>query len=241
MTRLDNSKEPDEREQELRFHLGRLKEDARWCSNAINKILQLHVRFASLMAQRIDNASKSQCNLKYDDSETTRIANDIREASRSLSKNVTDMAYDLNLFMSALEEVQVPVKERSLADKLREWLKYFLRVIVSIVTAVCSPISTHLSRIGSPQYLTSAVSTLGKTVAEFCRVDPENESESLDPREVQNAQEKLKEFDEALNIMGLAGQRVTLYGPDLATEAEEWRNLAKQYQSMLPVDEDPAC
>ena len=41
--------------------------------------------------------------------------------------------------------------------------------------------------------------------------------------------------------MGLAGQRVTLYGPDLATVAEEWRNLAKQYQSMLPVDEDPAC
>jgi hypothetical protein len=131
------------------------------------------------MAQRIDNASKSQCNLKYDDSETTRIANDIREASRSLLKNVTDMAYDLNLFMSALEEVQVPVKERSLADKLRDWLKYFLRVIVSIVTAVCSPISTHLSRIESPQYLTSAVSTLGKAVAEFCRVDPGAFSECI--------------------------------------------------------------
>ena len=89
------------------------------------------------------------------------------------------MAYDLNLIMSALEEVQVPVKERSLADKLREWLKYFLRVIVSIVTAVCTPISTHLSRIESPQYLTSAVSTLGKTVAEFCRVDPGAFSERI--------------------------------------------------------------
>ena len=65
------------------------------------------------------------------------------------------------------------------------------------------------------------------------------------PREVENAKEKLKEFDAALNIMGLerhmrAGGRVTLYGPDLAAVAEEWRDLAKQYQSMLPDDEDPA-
>ena len=37
-----------------------------------------------------------------------------------------------------------------------------------------------------------------------------------------------------------AGGRVTLYGPDLAAVAEEWRDLAKQYQSMLPDDEDPA-
>jgi hypothetical protein len=66
------------------------------------------------------------------------------------------------------------------------------------------------------------------------------------PREVQNAQEKLKGFDEALDIMGLEshmmpGGGVTLYGPGLAAVAEEWHDLAKQYQSMLPVDEDPAC
>ena len=64
------------------------------------------------------------------------------------------------------------------------------------------------------------------------------------PREAQNAQEKLKEFNEALYIMGLerrmrAGGRVTVYG-DPAAVAEEWRDLAKQYQSMLPDDEDPA-
>jgi hypothetical protein len=61
------------------------------------------------------------------------------------------------------------------------------------------------------------------------------------PREVQIAQE----FNEALDIMGLEshmmpGGGVTLYGPGLGAVAEEWRDLAKQYQSMLPVDEDLA-
>jgi hypothetical protein len=37
-----------------------------------------------------------------------------------------------------------------------------------------------------------------------------------------------------------AGRRVTLHGPDPAAVAKEWRDLAKQYQSVLPDDEDPA-
>jgi hypothetical protein len=39
----------------------------------------------------------------------------------------------------------------------------------------------------------------------------------------------------------MPGGLVTLYGPDLAAVAEEWRDQAKRYQSMLLVDEDPAC
>jgi hypothetical protein len=104
-----------------------LKEDAGKCSNtaATNKILQCHVRFASLMAQRIDDASESQYNSRYDDSETTRIANDISEASRSLSINVTDMMNNLDSFVSVLEEVQVTVKkEPSLVERILGWLKY---------------------------------------------------------------------------------------------------------------------
>ena len=63
------------------------------------------------------------------------------------------------------------------------------------------------------------------------------------PREVEHAKDK---FDEALYIMGLEshmvpGGLVTLYGLDLAVVAKEWRHVAKQYQSMLPDDEDPAC
>jgi hypothetical protein len=37
-----------------------------------------------------------------------------------------------------------------------------------------------------------------------------------------------------------AGRRVTLYGPDPAAVAKEWRDLAKKYQSVLPDDEDLA-
>ena len=41
-------------------------------------------------------------------------------------------------------------------------------------------------------------------------------------------------------MMGLearmkAGQLVTLYGPGLATVAKEWRDVAEQYQSVLPA------
>ena len=65
------------------------------CSDTTNEILQRHVLFASLMAQRIDDASKSQYNLKYDGPETTKLAKDISKASRSLSTNVTQMTNDL--------------------------------------------------------------------------------------------------------------------------------------------------
>ena len=64
------------------------------------------------------------------------------------------------------------------------------------------------------------------------------------PREAQNAQHTLARFDEALIIMGLeermikTGRRVALSGPDSATIAEEWMKIAKEYRSLLPVDED---
>jgi hypothetical protein len=69
---MTGSKRPDEREQSLSSCLGRLKEHAGLCSNATNEILQYHVQFADLMAQRIDDASKSQYNLEYDYSRTTQ-------------------------------------------------------------------------------------------------------------------------------------------------------------------------
>jgi hypothetical protein len=141
------------------------------------------------MAQQIDDtfkyqwntdASKSQYNFIYDVSETTRIANDIRDASRSHSTNVTNMTYNLDSLVSALEELQVAVKERSLAEKFMGWLKYLLKAVVSIVAAVCSPIATLLSRVEpKPRHLTSAASTLQKAAAEFCRVDPGAFSEHI--------------------------------------------------------------
>ena len=64
------------------------------------------------------------------------------------------------------------------------------------------------------------------------------------PREAQNAQHALARFDEALLIMGLeehmikTGRRVALSGPDSAAIAGEWMKIAKEYQSLLPVDEN---
>lgn len=169
-----NSKKPDERERLLRFYLGCLKEDAGWCSNATNEILKCHVRFASLMAQRIDDASKSQYNLKYDDSETARLANDISTASRSLSIYVTKMQDNLGKFVSALEKVQVTVKkERSLAERILEWLKSLFKTIARIFATFCSPISSLLLHSAEPKVQKSAhdVSTLRKAAATFSTAD----------------------------------------------------------------------
>ena len=63
------------------------------------------------------------------------------------------------------------------------------------------------------------------------------------PREARTAQKRLARFDEALFVMGLearmkTGRRVVLRGPDPAAVAQEWSEVAKQYQSMLPDDED---
>jgi hypothetical protein len=63
------------------------------------------------------------------------------------------------------------------------------------------------------------------------------------PKEAQTAQKRLARFDEALVVMGLearmkTGRRVALRGHDSAAIAQEWANIAKQYQSMLPDDED---
>jgi hypothetical protein len=235
------------------------------------------------MAQRIDDASKSRYKLKCDGSETTRLANDISEASRSLSIYVTNMKDNLDKFVSVLENVQVTVKKgRSLTERILGWLKSLFKAIVRIFATFCAPISALLLHSAEPKLQKSAfaVSTLRKGAATFCAADsgaflehiilpckdrsdrlfdaePKEgeESESLDsvilflreivPMEAQTAYEKLERFDEALYIMGLesqmrAGRRVTLFGPDPAAVAEEWRDIAKQYQSVLPDDEDPA-
>ena len=171
---MSGSKVPDERERLLRFYLGELKEEAGWCSNATNAILQCHVRFASLMAQRIDDASKSQYNLKYDDSETTRLADDIRGASRSLSAHVTKMKGILNKFVTILEKAQVTVKkEPSLVERILGWLKSLFKAIARMFAIFCPPISALLLHSAEPkvQKTAFAFSTLGKAAATFCPPD----------------------------------------------------------------------
>jgi hypothetical protein len=64
------------------------------------------------------------------------------------------------------------------------------------------------------------------------------------PTEAQEAQKRLAKFDEALLVMNLeahmkTGRRVALLGPNLPAIAQEWSNVAKLYQSMLPDDKKP--
>ena len=171
---MSSSTKPDERERLLGFYLGLLTEDAGRCSNETNKILQCHVRFAYLMAQRIDDASNSHYNLKYNESETSRLASDISASADSLSTFVTKMKDNLNSFVSVLEELQVTVKrEPSLAEQILGWVKSLFKAIARILATVCPPISALLHHSAAPKVQKSAVvvSTLGQAAAIFCAGD----------------------------------------------------------------------
>jgi methyl-accepting chemotaxis protein len=164
----------DRREQQLRSYIGHLKENTLLCSNTTNEILRYHVQFASLMAQCIDDASKSQYNLKYGDLETTELAKKINKASDSLAINVTEMKDNLDLFVSALEEVQSAVKnEQSLAEQILRWLKSLFKAISSILATVCPPISDlHPSAEPKRQNSEFLVTTLREAAIKFCTADP---------------------------------------------------------------------
>ena len=281
---MSSPEKPDEREKLLRFYLGVLKGDAGRCSNEANKILQHHVRFASLMAQRIDDASESQCNLRYDDSETARLANDISKAADLLSADVTKTKHTLDKFVSVLEEVKATVEKEPSPGKEPSLLKRFLRLLKNLFQAIARFLASVVSWVrGKPrgEKWEGGIppSTLEEAAATLCTGDPGTflehiilpckdrsdrpfdaepqegkQSESPDsvilflknivPREAQNAQRILGEFDAALDIMGLerhmrGDRRVTLYG-DLSAVARKWRDVAEQYQSELLDNEDPA-
>jgi polyphosphate kinase len=128
------------------------------------------------MAQRIDDASNSHNNLKYNGPETMKIANDIAEASNWLSIYVKDMAYDLDSFVSALEEIQVKVrvtKERSLIERIRRWLKSLFKAIAAMIAVISPLISDTLCIFPLPATLgcAVAVTVLGKAASAICARD----------------------------------------------------------------------
>ena len=169
-----SSKKPDKREQLLRFYLGLLREDAGSCSRATNAILQCHAQFACLMARRIDDASsKSRFKgLKCDYSETTRLANDIRQASRSLSIQVARMKDNLSSFVSALEKIEVTArKEQTLAGWILGWLKSLFKALAKVFVALGPLVSPFLHCVApSVSGIAPAVSTLWIAASAFCRV-----------------------------------------------------------------------
>ena len=167
-----SSKKPDKQEKLLKFYLGLLREDAGWCSRATNAILQCHVRFAFLMAGRINSASKSWIKgFKCDESETTRLANDINRASLDLSLYVTRMKENLNSFVSTLENIEVSArKERqTLAGWILGWLKSLFKALARIFVSLGTFISPFLRSVAPGTCgIAPAESTLGKGAVAFC-------------------------------------------------------------------------
>ena len=149
----------------LRSCLAPLKEWAGLCSDATNEILQYHVLFASLMAQQIDEASKSQYDLNYDGplADTTKLAKDIRNASNSFTTFVERMTNELESFVSALEKVQVTAqKEQSLARRIAT-------IFATLSPSILGTVRYH----PDPKIRGSklANTALGQAASEFCRVD----------------------------------------------------------------------
>ena len=143
------------------------------CSNETDKMLEYHVRFASLMAERIDDASKSQCNVNPGP-EATKLTEGINEASSSLSTNVAQMTYDLNSFVSALEKAQVTVeKEWSLVERILLWLKSLFKAIATIFATLTPSGSSTVRHHSDPKVRgrASADTALGQATSDFCRVE----------------------------------------------------------------------
>jgi hypothetical protein len=160
------------------FDLERLKENSELCSVATNEILRCHVRFAFLMAERIDDASKPQSSLNYDNSETTKLAIKIRTSADSLSEYVTKMKDDLDSFVSDLEEVQFTLKKELSAQvtaKKESWPAKILRLLKSLFKAIARLLRLATSCI--PIFRPSAeperrpVSALEEGAAKFCTAD----------------------------------------------------------------------
>jgi hypothetical protein len=124
----------------------------------------------------MDGASKSQNDSKKseyrDDSpETMKLADDVTEASSLLSTYVAVMMDDLDLFVSALEEIRV--KERSLAGRVRRWLKSLFEAIAKVIATIFPVISNTLCTIPLPVTIGCAVAftVLGNAASAICERD----------------------------------------------------------------------
>jgi hypothetical protein len=153
----------------------RLKEWAGLCSKEINEILQFHVQFASMMAERFDDASKSPHDSKYEGplAETT-LAERIRETTGFLSTNVKEMTLEIESFVVTLEKEQVTMqKEKSLVKRILRLLKSLFKAIATIFTTLSASVSDTDRHHPDPKIRENrlANTTLGQAAFEFGRAD----------------------------------------------------------------------
>ena len=144
------------------------------CSKEAAEVLQCHVKFASLMAQRIDDASKSQDNVICESPEARELAKGIYKASGFLSTNVDRMTFELDSFVSALTKMQVAVeRERSIVERILRWLKTMFKAIATIFAKLTPPISAIIRHHPDPkvQGCSLADTALRQAASVFSTVD----------------------------------------------------------------------
>jgi hypothetical protein len=124
------------------------------------------------MARQMDYASNSRLKaLICGDSETTRLANDISQASRELSLYVTHMNDNLSSFVSDLEKIQESTvrKEQVLAEWIWEWLKSLFEALAGIFITFGPVIVPVLHSIApKASWVEPAASTLYIAARAFC-------------------------------------------------------------------------
>jgi len=251
-THLDKvrGEKPDKREREVRHYIVCLRQDAGQCSETTDKILWCHAQFASLMAQQIDGATKSKPKALED---TKVLANYISTASRSLSQNIAKMNSDLELFVSYLEKMKVKEEKKSILRRILGWLKLFFKALAGIF-ALGTCIAPFLKTVApGVDLIAPAASALSIAAAELCQMAAESleAKEALStesvllflkntvPKETRAAQESLARFDATLLLMKLEknmtrGRLLAFSRPGSAAIAQEWRDVANRYQSVLP-------
>jgi hypothetical protein len=102
------------------------------------------------MAQRIDDASKSQYTVNAGP-EATNLAKDISETSGFLSTNVERMTRDLRSFVSTLEKIQVKVEKKRLAEQILRWLKLLFKAIAKVFATLTPSISGTVRHHSDPR------------------------------------------------------------------------------------------
>ncbi|KAH8981948.1 hypothetical protein EDB86DRAFT_2834649 [Lactarius hatsudake] len=197
------TKKFEERERVLRHHLTLLREDVGYCSRATDAILLCHAQFAYLMAQRIDDASRSW--LKG-------------------SEHIAHMQGNLKSFVSVLEKMEVQ-KKSSTARQILGWLNLSLIAPAASKRFGKQPppfVDRHPKYARVKNWRASSLLLFLKDIV---------------PKEAHIAQKSLPRSaheDRSKGTVALRGPN-----PDLTAVAQEWRKVAKQYQSMLPDDDDP--
>lgn len=182
------SEKPPKQLRSLRYYLGLLGEDAGQCSKEANTVLHCHAQFARRMARRMEDASKSRLKVTdHEDSETTRIVDDIRKASVGISGYVTRMTDNLSSVVSAVKKIQnerTPKKptpdKQTWKEWIWEWMKYLFKALAMIFTTL-GMIFVEPDTVKIP----FALSTLFLSAAHFC-----GEASGAFPRNLQSPARK---------------------------------------------------